>query len=311
MLGLDSGDSRLGPRMGVRAPASATRRFAFGGVGIELLIARDLAWPLQAEDERFTLPVGSTATVADVACAVSVDASLPGPVHPDGDILRGSALGGRIALEAAAARIDLVALGPRRYAASARVAPGARGLRALLRAVSAAILEREGGTTLHAAGVEVDGSAVVFLGPSGAGKSTAARLSERARSFADDHVALVPTDTGWMAWGLPGGSPARMAQSGGTVFPLAALWRVQRGTGAPTAERLTGAAALFAVRAAVECDGLPETEAARLSTAARIAREVEVGAMHTVLGRPLTAELTRGRSDAVVQHAATAGSPAA
>lgn len=301
MLGLDSGDARLGPRTGVRAPATATHRFAFGGVGIELLSARDLEWPLEPEDERFMLPFGSVATVADVACSVSVDASLPGPCSPEGDILFGSADAGRIALEASAVRIDLNPLGPRRYAASARVAPGPRGLRALLRAVSAAILEPEGGATLHAAGVEVDGRAVVYLGPSGAGKSTAARLSERARSFADDHVALVPTDAGWMAWGLPGGSPAPMPQSAGVVFPLATLWRVQRGEQRPVAERLTGAAALFAVRAAVECDGLPETEAARLSTAARIAREVEVGAMHTVLGRPLTAELTRGRMVAVTR----------
>lgn len=294
MLGLDSGVTRIGARAGARLPATVTRRFAFGGVGIELLSGRELAWPPEAENQRFMLPTGSIATIADVACAVSIDASLPG-LLPDQDILRGRTDGGRMVLHAATVRADVFALGPRRYAASARIAPGPRGLRALLRVLSAAVLEREGGATLHAAGVEVDGRAVVYLGPSGAGKSTAARLSERARSFADDHVALVPTQAGWTAWGLPGGSPVHMPRSAGIAFPVAALWRVERGQGRPSAERLWGATALFAVRAAVECDFLPETEAMRLSIAARIAREVEVGVMHTVLGHSLTPELTRGR----------------
>lgn len=296
MLGLGSREGRQGSRSGARAQGTTVERLLFGGVHLEILSGHGASCSPGADDRRFAVAPGTASTVAEVACSVCADPTLGRALGPDGNVLGWSReVPGRLALASAGLRVEITALGGRRYAASARAEPGERGAHALLRGVAAAVLEREGGVTLHAAGVELDGRAIVYLGPSGAGKSTAARLTDGGRSFADDHVALVPTESGWMAWGLPGGSPNRMPASAGVVFPIAALLRVRRGRASPRVERLSGTAALFAVREAVESgDCSPEAEAARLSTAARIAREVEVGTIHTVLERPLMREIAMG-----------------
>lgn len=293
MLGSNPGAAPAGARTraGSAVPGGGVR-IAFGGIGIAL-VSRDDCTPSDPEDARYVLEPGAHDLVAEVTCTVAVDSTLPTPPDRHGDILRSDPYDDRTVLRGSACVAELTTLGAGRYAASARVAPGSRGLRALLRGLSSAVLEREGGATLHAAGVEVDGRAVVYLGPSGAGKSTAARLTEDATSFADDHVALVPAPRGWLAWGLPGGSPTGMTPSARITFPVAKILRVRHGRGAPFIEPLSRAAALFVVRGALEStDCSMDAETARLSAAARIAREIEVATIHTVLGAPLTRELT-------------------
>jgi hypothetical protein len=250
---------------------------------------RESAVALTPEESRFCVAADTALAAADVVCSVTVDASLSGPTGPESQLVCWTRSASGLVVEASGLRADVAAIGPRRYAASARIEPGPEAARALLRGVGAAVLEQAGGLTLHGAGVVVDGLAIVFLGPSGAGKSTAARLTESARSFADDHVALVPGPSGWIAWGLPGGTPSGMPASESAVCPLAALLRVRRGGMQPTIASLVGAEALFAIRAAVECgDASPDAEAARLGAAARLARDVFVGSVHTVSGHALT-----------------------
>jgi hypothetical protein len=218
-------------------------------------------------------------------------------------------------------------VGPRRYACAARIADGSGALTSLLNMVVAAIVQAEGGVVLHAAGIELDGRAVLFLGPSGAGKSTAATLTHGATMFAHDHVAVVvkpvagerehaveregavESALAW-AYGLPGGSPARMAQTSHAVLPLAGVFRVFQPAphAQDTSSRITrgelfgGARALFIVREAVEsADVSLEGEQARLNAAAAIAaaRGVRVGALHTVLGEsiaPLLRDLLEARA---------------
>ena len=73
--------------------------------------------------------------------------------------------------------------------------------------MAAAIVQRRGGLNLHAAAIELDGQAVLFLGPSGAGKSTAADLSG-APIFANDRVCVAPDESGrFWVFSLPGGEP--------------------------------------------------------------------------------------------------------
>jgi hypothetical protein len=297
MLGFDSGVQSVSLRAGTRPSTMEARGIAFGGIAIDLLGDRTAAWPAHDDEEaRFVLEAGAAATVARVTCAVSTDASLPERPREAGDVVLGVTRGRGLALDASAFRAEVVAVGPRRYAASARIAPGWHGLRALLRGLGACVLEREGGLTLHAAGVVLGGRAVLYLGPSGAGKSTAARLSDGARAFADDHVALVPSAQGWMAWGLPGGSPAGIPSAAGVVFPLGALLRVHQGDESPAIEWSSGASALFTLRAAVESSNdSPDAEGARLAAATRVASEVDVGTIYTVLGRPLMGDLLRSR----------------
>jgi hypothetical protein len=156
---------------------------------------------------------------------------------------------------------------------------------------------------LHSAAVELDGQAVLFLGPSGAGKSTAVQLTDGARGFAFDHVALVPGAGGPLVWGLPGGTPARIPLASAVAYPLGAAFRVRKAASSaqPRAQWLGGVEALFALREAVECADLSlEGEDGVLHTVTNLSAQLALGAIHTVLDRPhgaLLRELLRARTE--------------
>jgi hypothetical protein len=189
----------------------------------------------------------------------------------------------------------LCRLAPHRYACSARTAGDSRALTALLRSIVAVVVHAAGGVVLHAAGVALDEQAVIYVGPSGAGKSTAATLTDGARMFAYDHVALLPQPGGGvLAYGLPGGTAAAMAFTEQVVWPLGAVFRVLRDGPAvpkphsPRARALQGADALFTLREAVESvDVSTFAERARLDAVSTIVGEATIGTLHTVLGTPI------------------------
>ena len=184
---------------------------------------------------------------------------------------------------------ELERVAPKRYAVTARIDPTAAGMLALLRGVASGIVHSEGGLVLHAAAAEVDGRAVLFVGPSGAGKSTALALSDGARCFAFDNVAIVPNSDGVVAWGLPGGKSEPLAPlAPDVVYPLAAVMRVRNDTTANQLElhRLHGTEALFALRESVQCaDVSIGGEEQHLQAALRICERVPIGRMSTVLGQ--------------------------
>jgi hypothetical protein len=295
-----------------RPIASRTRcqQVSFGGVAFELLADRtgEMA-SLPEECRAHAIPGFDRRTVASVVCALHRDPTLPS--GPAAAVLEGNTVRLRAAEEAPEAlrveapglRAELQDLGARRYAVTAHIAPDDAAMLALLRGISAAIVHREGGLVLHAAGAELGGRAVLFVGPSGAGKSTALRQTEGARCFAYDHVALLPGPEGgsWLAWGLPGGTAPRAPAASGVVFPLAAVLRVRQArAGEPRFTPASGTEALFAVRESVECaDDSVGGEDVYLRAVTELACQVTIGSLATVLGRPndaALAELLAGRA---------------
>jgi hypothetical protein len=87
-----------------------------------------------------------------------------------------------------------------------------------------------GGVPLHAAGIVVDGSGVVFYGPSGAGKSTLAATSPHP-VLSDELVAVraMPAGFGLAATGVWGTLDRGGVPVG--VFPLKALVELAKGPG--------------------------------------------------------------------------------
>jgi hypothetical protein len=279
----------------------------FGGIAFELLGDFPGDAPvLPPECMKHSRPGLDPRARASVVCALHRDASLQDPrTGPSslGNTVRFDASersAGSLGLRATGMRAELEPVGPGHYAVTARVAPKDDGMLALLRAVSAAVVQREGGLVLHAAGAEIDGRALLFVGPSGAGKSTALRQTERARCFAYDHVALLPGANGWLAWGLPGGTTARAPEAREIAFPLAAIARVRKASGIePKLTALHATEALFAVRESVECaDDSPGNEEVYLRTVMELCSKTEIYAIATVLGRP---------NDAVLQAALATG----
>jgi hypothetical protein len=285
-----------GRERGAAPRPNATRthcqRVVFGGVAFELLAdPSGEGSALSAELRRHAIEGRDPRAVADVVCAVHRDPALlreePRVGREPTNVVRFCTTpDAECVVRAPGLHAELAPIGPRRYALTARVAPGDEGLQALMLGVSAAILHREGGVLLHAAAAELDGRAVLFVGPSGAGKSTAVRHTREARCFAYDHVALVPTAAGWVAWGLPGGSAVDAPLAPEPAYPLAAVLRVRRAlSGTPQVTRLFGAQALFALRESVEwADDSPGGEDVYLRAVMELSSQVTVGSIATVLG---------------------------
>lgn len=284
---------------------SYAERVSFGGVVFDLLSAEPLIPGLSAT--RGLSRGADARTVADVACAVHVDAGRVWPSTPPSDIrFATDAASGKTQVRAATFEVELSQLGPGRYAAAAQVAPGVDALVGLLRGVAAAIVHREGGLLVHAAGLELDGAAVLLVGPSGAGKSTALRHSSAGSCFAFDHVALVRVTGQWFAWGLPGGTAPGAHDAFDAAYPLAGVLRVRKLTtaSAPRAGGLSGAQALFVLRESVECaDQSAGAEDVYLHAVMELSSQVPVGAIETVLGcdnvQPIRGWLRRQRERAV------------
>jgi len=88
------------------------------------------------------------------------------------------------------------------------------------------ILARHEGLLVHAAGVSIEGKALIFPGKSGAGKSTLSRLLEGEQDMAllsDDRIAVRRIGEGFMAYGTPwpgdqGAALNQKAALGGMCF---------------------------------------------------------------------------------------------
>jgi hypothetical protein len=290
MHGLDGNPRSVIPR------TRTTRHcFAFGGIAFELLADKGVQWELRDGYERHVVAADSTPLVADVICSVSIDRLITQADEPSTRGFCFRDIDGRRSVTSRELRAELSRVAPSRYAATARIIAGADGLSALLLGLASAIVQAEGGLNVHAAAVELDGQALLFLGPSGAGKSTAAGLCTGAKVFAYDRVAVVCRAGRLFALSLPGGNAIEGAPSDQHCLPVAALLRVRRGLQQPSLRRLGGAAALFAVRESIEIsDTSTQAEEKRLGVAAQLCESAPVYEIRTVLGHPLTTFLQDG-----------------
>jgi hypothetical protein len=265
-------------------------QLCYGGVSFELLPDFD-GWELPEGQLEYAAPVTDAPLAGEVRCALTGDASLsPGGSREvswkwDGD---------RAHVKASGAEAVLHRLAPHRYAASARTSPTGSGVSALVTALSSAVVMREGGLVLHAAGIELDGRALLFIGPSGAGKTTACNHAPGASWFARDRAAVYPSAGGWFAWGMTGGDPVILPRSERKVWPLSAVLRVRRANGTPEVTSLGLASAVSVLRESVQSGGSDRAEELRLfDSMTALAGRTPVGEAHTALEAPIT-ELLRG-----------------
>ncbi len=264
--------------------------FVLGAVAFEICPSPGLDFELSAEHALFRGAYSTSPIAGHVHCVVSPSPELEESVERkvscrwEGELAHVST--GR-------ARAELRQLGPGRYAASAFVVPDESGCSALVTALTAAIVEREGGLVLHAAGVELDGRAALFIGPSGAGKTTTANHCRELRWMARDRAVVYRTPLGWYAAGMPGGDPIDLPRSHGRVFPLGGICRIVKNTVGPRVLRLEGARAVFKLRECVQSSaGIDEADA--LERVEAFAREARICELETMIGVDPTAALRAG-----------------
>ena len=267
-------------------------QLVYGGCALELLADFD-GWELGAEYLRFAATAADARAplAASIRCAVSGDPSLD-RADEAGRRIRWRFEDGRAQVRSGLLAAELCRTAPGRFAASARVHPDSSGVSALVSALAGAAVFLRGGFVLHAAGVVVDGRAVLFVGPSGAGKTTAANHSAGAAWFAKDRAAVVFGPEGPVAWGMAGGDAVDLPRAPARCYPLAAVLRVRRAGAPGTLEPLGLSGAVAALRESVQSGGDgAEAEASVLDAALRFAQRVPVGALHLRLGDDLTPAL--------------------
>lgn len=270
--------------------------FVFGGVAFEICPAPGVTWSVGAEHRLFTGSYATSPVAGQVHCVVS-----PAPELSEGFTREITwEWSGEVArVETGRVRAELRRLSPGRYAATAFVVPSDAGCSALVTALTAAVVSREGGFVLHAAGVEIYGRAVLFIGPSGAGKTTAANHCHGARWFARDRAVVYPTPLGWYAAGVAGGDEIELARSPRQVFPLGAVLRIRRGA-VPLAIRQSGVLeAVRDLRESLMGTALDrDREEARLKTLTELSAGTYVGELVSSLGvsvhEPLCSLIRRG-----------------
>ncbi|MEY2935668.1 MAG: hypothetical protein RL033_6417 [Pseudomonadota bacterium] len=183
-------------------------------------------------------------------------------------------------------------LGPRQFAVQTHLAADPHAATTLLSAVAPPLLHALGGAVLHAASVELEGRAVVFVGPSGAGKSTACQHVAGALWYSLDRLAVAPApDTGsgaagYLACPLPGGKGWQGDAPGSScaTLPLAAILRVVQSSPGPRLAPCAAHRCLSLLRqAAVHGDRSAASEQALLSALEALSRTVAVGTLEFAL----------------------------
>ncbi len=257
--------------------------FVFGGVAFEICPAPGLRWAVGAEHRQFAAAYSVSPVAGTVRCVVTPAPELASDA--DEREIRCDWSGELARISTRRVRAELRRLGTS-YAATALVAPTEAGCSALLTALSAAVIEREGGFVLHAAGVLLEGRAVLFVGPSGAGKTTASNHCHGARWLARDRASVYPTPLGWYAAGLAGGDDIDLPRAPTTLAPLAGILRIRRGE-----SRLEPTALVTTLRNLRESVQAAETsregETERLAGLLALAGSASVGELAFELGRPL------------------------
>lgn len=273
-----------------QAPELDPTCFVFGGVAFEMCPAPGLRWAVGSEHRLFRGAYATSPVAGRVHCVVSpapeLEAGFSREIHWEwsGDVAHVSTGG---------ARAELRRLSPGCYAATALVVPSEAGCSALVTALTAAVVSREGGLVLHASGVELDGRAFLFIGPSGAGKTTAANHCQGGRWIAHDRAVVYPTRLGWYAAGICGGSDAiDLPPPTGRVFPLGCVARIRHAQDRVAVREATPVEAARYLRESLfAVNGTAEDEGARLETVLDFHATTPLRVLETKLGEPLAPHL--------------------
>jgi hypothetical protein len=295
MVSLESLPRDSSPTRSFSARDGKRHRFSFGGVALEMLPEPGFAWMLPAETEQHTTATSSAPKLGAVTCSVRVDKSLalPDATREPPEVSWERTFDG-ICVRARQVVLDIAALGPRRYVASARVAHPAL-LTLMLNALVTSVAELAGGLCLHATAVAHSAGAVLLLGPSGAGKTTAAELlGADTQYLSNDRVTLVPDpiEAGkYWVWSLPIGRAPELERCSEVSLPLAALLRVRQGAVSKVAP-VREVEALLQIRQAVEVSAGSEFfEPQRLDAVAALASAAKSGVAMIALSPSWRAQL--------------------
>jgi hypothetical protein len=261
--------------------------FAFGGVAFELESDRPFALSagFAAHAVHGVTESDGAPLAAHLRCAVRVDPSLSTEafagfrITRESEVAHVAATGLRATLRRSGSRAD-------GFVAEARIATAdAQAADAVVLGLSAAVIEWRGGLHVHAAALELDGRAVLFVGPSGAGKSTAVVLATGGSALSYDRVSVFARGGQHWVWSQPGGTPTASPWSERRALPLSAVLRVRHGRGRPRIERLRGARSAFALRESVDVGfGSQDAEERRMLAVLALDAAVPIGEIHSVLG---------------------------
>jgi hypothetical protein len=267
--------------------------FVFGAVAFEICPAPGLRWAHGPDHRLLRAPVTTSGPLmARVDCSV---AAAPELARNRTRAIAWEWHGEVARLDTGGVRAEVRRLAPKRYVVSALVSPDASGCSSLCTALVGAIAHAEGGIVLHASGIDVEGSGVLFVGPSGAGKTTSANHCAGATWFARDRAVVFPTSAGWHVAAMAGGDVIDLPRSAGAVFPVGAILRVRRGAeGRPEIREDGLAAQLVTLRESLQSvPHDPSDEDGALDRLLALSREARVASVHTVLRQPLLPELHR------------------
>lgn len=261
-------------------------RFAFGGVAFAL-----------AEQERGRLPKTeflarslATPSGAPVAAWVDLQFTVFKASRDALDTIQWSSRGHWTELRAGQAVGQLNRVAPKQYEARFTVpARDADSVNSAVAAASSAVLLRQHGLLMHAAAVELDGQAVLFVGPSGAGKTTASCQMRGCAWLSVDRVALVPSQGRWWVWRLPWGNrhALTLAPSAAVFLPLAGILRVRQASRV-SIESDSRLAATMVLRESLRTGSQSVTdEATLLQLADQLSAQYPVGKIDVSLGTDL------------------------
>lgn len=265
-------------------------RFAFGGVAFAL-----------TQQEQGRLPqteflAGSIAKPlgAPVAAWVDLQFSERKGTHEKLDTIQWNWQGHASRLQAGEAAGELNKVAANRYAAHFVVpARDAESVNAAVAAASSAILLRQGGLLIHAAAVELDGQALLFVGPSGVGKTTASSQMRSCAWLAVDRVALVAAQDRWWVWRLPWGNRQGLTleRSAAIFLPLAGILRVRQAS-TVFIESCSRLAATMLLRESLRTGSLSVADEEKLlQVADQLSQRHPVGIIDVALGSDLVASV--------------------
>jgi hypothetical protein len=249
-------------------------------------ILADFDFELDTGHRELAWTAGDEPIAASVKCAVHRDTSLDQDAANRN--IRWRRDGDHIDIATRWVRARLVRIDEGSFAASASVGTAPSAVSCLTTALSTAAIFAQGGLVLHAAGIELDGRAFLFIGPAGAGKTTTANAHGRGRWLARDRAAIDTIGGKWAVAGMAGGDPIALERSVRRVVPLGGIFRIVKGSPTTHVEPLGRAAMAHALRESIQFAAADrDEEVGLLDRTLALTTHVPIAKLHVRLGDPV------------------------